>query len=307
MNPIQFAPTEDLESYPRDLEQDARLCEATVTSLIFNPEPSDMYSPTFSSVIDMSTLTQGLCGKTRPIHFRGVCTVVGKLFNIVEPNRAYFGQKDAQQLAVIKHMVDDLNFNLEIIGCPIVHETDGLAKSSRNTYLSAEERQAALVLSKSLALAEKMIQDGETDTDKLKQAMTDFIEKEAVGELKSYGTFIIDDGFLERRYGSVEHDTKEAPKDNKKSLEETQEAVNSDSMKKTLSQNQESNTGGERFNRNSSFLGEDSPGTAPKPVEYETQPNFPTNVPFHFSINFEEVQRRQSKYHPIEPDDLKRV
>lgn len=307
VNPIQFAPTEDLESYPRDLEQDARLCEATVTSLIFNPEPSDMYSPTFSSVIDMSTLTQGLCGKTRPIHFRGVCTVVGKLFNIVEPNRAYFGQKDAQQLAVIKHMVDDLNFNLEIIGCPIVRETDGLAKSSRNTYLSAEERQAALVLSKSLALAEKMIQDGETDTDKLKQAMTDFIEKEAVGELKSYGTFIIDDGFLERRYGSVEHDTKEAPKDNKKSLEETQEAVNSDSMKKTLSQNQESNTGGERFNRNSSFLGEDSPGTAPKPVEYETQPNFPTNVPFHFSINFEEVQRRQSKYHPIEPDDLKRV
>jgi len=96
----------------------------------------------------MSTLTQGLCGKTRPIHFRGVCTVVGKLFNIVEPNRTYFGQKDAQQLAVIKHMVDDLNFNLEIIGCPIVRETDGLAKSSRNTYLSAEERQAALVLSK---------------------------------------------------------------------------------------------------------------------------------------------------------------
>lgn len=183
VNPIQFAPTEDLESYPRDLEQDARLCEAAGASLIFNPEPSDMYSPTFSSFIDMSTLTQGLCGKTRPIHFRGVCTVVGKLFNIVEPNRAYFGQKDAQQLAVIKHMVDDLNFNLEIIGCPIVRETDGLAKSSRNTYLSAEERQAALVLSKSLALAEKMIQDGETDTDKLKQAMTDFIEKEPLAKI----------------------------------------------------------------------------------------------------------------------------
>lgn len=110
-------------------------------------------------------------------------------------------------------------------------------------------------------------------------------QKEAVGELKSYGTFIIDDDFFERRYSSVEHDTKEAPKDNKKSLEETQEAVNSDSMKKTLSQNQESNTGGERFNRNSSSLGDDSPGTAPKPVEYETQPNFPTNVPFHFSID----------------------
>ncbi|MCO4494433.1 pantoate--beta-alanine ligase [Streptococcus infantarius] len=183
VNPIQFAPTEDLESYPRDLEQDAKLCEDAGASLIFNPEPSDMYSPTFSSFIDMSTLTKGLCGKTRPIHFRGVCTVVGKLFNIVEPNKAYFGQKDVQQLAVIKHMVEDLNFNLEIVGCPIVREADGMAKSSRNTYLSADERKAALVLSQSLALAEKMINDGKKDTSKLKEAMTTFIEKEPLAKI----------------------------------------------------------------------------------------------------------------------------
>lgn len=183
VNPIQFAPTEDLESYPRDLEQDAKLCKAAGASLIFNPEPSDMYSPTFSSFIDMSTLTKGLCGKTRPIHFRGVCIVVGKLFNIVEPNKAYFGQKDVQQLAVIKHMVEDLNFNLEIVGCPIVREADGMAKSSRNTYLSADERKAALVLSQSLALAEKMINDGKKDTSKLKEAMTTFIEKEPLAKI----------------------------------------------------------------------------------------------------------------------------
>ena len=157
VNPMQFGPSEDLESYPRDMDRDAALCEDAGASLIFHPEPSEMYHDDFSSFVDMSTLTGGLCGKTRPIHFRGVWTVVSKLFNIVTPDRAYFGQKDAQQLAVIRHMVSDLNVGIEIVGCPIIREEDGLAKSSRNTYLSPEERKAALVLSRSLKLGKKLI------------------------------------------------------------------------------------------------------------------------------------------------------
>ncbi|SDB38357.1 pantoate--beta-alanine ligase [Streptococcus henryi] len=183
VNPIQFGPAEDLETYPRDLEKDSELCQTAGASLIFHPDPSQMYSPTFSSFINMSTLTGGLCGKTRPSHFQGVCTVVGKLFNIVEPNKAYFGQKDAQQLAVIRHMVEDLNFNLEIVGCPIVREADGLAKSSRNSYLSKDERKAALVLSQSLAIAQKMINEGERDTGKLTLAMTKHIENEPLAKI----------------------------------------------------------------------------------------------------------------------------
>ncbi len=183
VNPIQFGPAEDLETYPRDLEKDSELCQKAGASLIFHPDPSQMYSPTFSGFINMSTLTGGLCGKTRPSHFQGVCTVVGKLFNIVEPNKAYFGQKDAQQLAVIRHMVEDLNFNLEIVGCPIVREADGLAKSSRNSYLSKDERKAALVLSQSLAIAQKMINEGERDTGKLTLAMTKHIENEPLAKI----------------------------------------------------------------------------------------------------------------------------
>lgn len=183
VNPIQFGPAEDLETYPRDLEKDSELCQTAGASLIFHPDPSQMYSPTFSSFINMSTLTGGLCGKTRPSHFQGVCTVVGKLFNIVEPNKAYFGQKDAQQLAIIRHMVEDLNFNLEIVGCPIVREADGLAKSSRNSYLSKDERKAALVLSQSLAIAQKMINEGERDTGKLTLAMTKHIENEPLAKI----------------------------------------------------------------------------------------------------------------------------
>ncbi|MDE6412930.1 MAG: pantoate--beta-alanine ligase, partial [Eubacterium sp.] len=143
VNPMQFAPTEDLESYPRDLNADARLCDATGADLIFNPEPEEMYKNGFCSFVDMNGPTAELCGKSRPTHFRGVCTVVNKLFNIVTPDKAYFGQKDAQQLAVIKRMVMDLNIPIEIIGCPIIREADGLAKSSRNTYLNEEERKAA--------------------------------------------------------------------------------------------------------------------------------------------------------------------
>lgn len=183
VNPMQFGPTEDLASYPRDLNRDAALCEEAGAALIFNPEPENMYSDDFSSFIDMNTLTKGLCGKTRPIHFRGVCTVVGKLFNIVQPDKAYFGQKDAQQLAVIRHMVNDLNFNLEIVGCPIIREEDGLAKSSRNTYLNAEERQAALILSKSLEKGRELIEAGERDTAKIKQAITELIETEPLAKI----------------------------------------------------------------------------------------------------------------------------
>lgn len=157
VNPMQFGPTEDLESYPRDMDRDAALCEKAGASLIFHPEPEEMYDDNFSSFVDMNTLTGGLCGKTRPIHFRGVCTVVAKLFNIVTPDRAYFGQKDAQQLAVIRHMVNDLSFGIEIVGCPIIREEDGLAKSSRNTYLSEDERKAALVLSRSLKEGRKLV------------------------------------------------------------------------------------------------------------------------------------------------------
>lgn len=183
VNPMQFGPTEDLASYPRDLNRDAALCEAAGADLIFNPEPENMYSKDFSSFIDMNTLTKGLCGKSRPIHFRGVCTVVGKLFNIVQPDKAYFGQKDAQQLAVIRHMVNDLNFNLEIVGCPIIREKDGLAKSSRNTYLSPEERQAALILSKSLERGRELIEAGERDAETIKQAITELIQTEPLAKI----------------------------------------------------------------------------------------------------------------------------
>ena len=182
VNPTQFAPTEDLESYPRDLEKDSRLCESLGVNLIFHPEPEEMYAPDFCSFVDMTGLTEGLCGKTRPIHFRGVCTVVNKLFNIVQPDRAYFGQKDGQQLAVVRRMVRDLNMDIEIIGCPIVREEDGLAKSSRNTYLSQEERKAALILSKTIRLGEEMAKT-EKDAQKVIEAMKKNIETEPLAKI----------------------------------------------------------------------------------------------------------------------------
>ena len=140
VNPTQFGPTEDLEAYPRDFKRDSELCESLGADVIFHPEPEDMYHDPHAFV-SIDTLSDTLCGKTRPIHFKGVCTVVSKLFNIVTPDRAYFGQKDAQQLAIIRKMVQDLNFDIQIVGCPIIREEDGLAKSSRNTYLSEEERK----------------------------------------------------------------------------------------------------------------------------------------------------------------------
>ena len=150
VNPTQFGPTEDLASYPRDLQRDAALCENAGAALLFNPEPSEMYAEDACTFVDMSGLTGELCGKSRPIHFRGVCTVVSKLFHIVAPDRAYFGQKDAQQLSVIRRMVRDLNFDIEIIGCPIVREADGLALSSRNVRLTPEQRQKAPLIARTL-------------------------------------------------------------------------------------------------------------------------------------------------------------
>lgn len=183
VNPMQFGVGEDLESYPRDLERDSALCEAAGAALIFHPQPEEMYTKDFSSFVDMNTLTKGLCGKTRPIHFRGVCTVVSKLFNIVTPDRAYFGQKDAQQLAVIRHMVSDLNFGIEIVGCPIIREEDGLAKSSRNTYLNPDERKAATVLNRSLQAAEEAFKNGEKDAAALIKIIRDVIEKEPLAKI----------------------------------------------------------------------------------------------------------------------------
>ena len=183
VNPMQFGPTEDLATYPRDLDHDAALCESVGVDLIFHPEAEEMYEKDFCSFVDMTGLTEGLCGKTRPIHFRGVCTVVNKLFNIVTPDHAYFGQKDGQQLAVIKRMVRDLNMDIEIVGCPIVREEDGLAKSSRNTYLSKDERKAALILSKAVKLGEDMAKAGEKDTDKIVSEMIKLIETEPMAKI----------------------------------------------------------------------------------------------------------------------------
>lgn len=183
VNPMQFGPSEDLESYPRDLEKDAALCESSGVDLIFHPEPKEMYHPDFSSFVDMHGLTESLCGKSRPAHFRGVCTVVTKLFNIVQPDRAYFGQKDAQQLAVIQQMVRDLNMDITVIGCPIIREADGLAKSSRNSYLSADERKAALVLSRALEVAKQMLADGERDVAKILKAISEMIQAEPMAKI----------------------------------------------------------------------------------------------------------------------------
>ena len=183
VNPTQFGPTEDLASYPRDLEHDILLCEKAGADLIFHPEVSEMYYENASTFVDMGGPSEELCGKSRPVHFRGVCTVVAKLFLIVSPDRAYFGQKDAQQLAVIKRMVRDLNFDIEIIGCPIIREKDGLAKSSRNTYLSETERSAALILSKALTIAREEIADGQINTKDVIERIVSVIQTEPLAKI----------------------------------------------------------------------------------------------------------------------------
>ncbi len=183
VNPIQFGINEDLATYPRDIEADKRLCEQAGADLIFHPEAAEMYAPDFSTYVEMQKVSEGLCGKTRPTHFRGVCTVVCKLFHIVMPDRAYFGQKDAQQLAVIRRMVRDLDLDIQIVGCPIIREEDGLAKSSRNTYLSREERKAALVLSRAVFLGEDLMKKGERDADTILAAMRSLIGEEPLAKI----------------------------------------------------------------------------------------------------------------------------
>lgn len=181
VNPTQFGPNEDLAAYPRDFQRDSALCEALGADLIFHPEPEEMYHDP-CAFVSIDTLSENLCGKTRPIHFRGVCTVVSKLFHIVAPDRAYFGQKDAQQLAIIRKMVQDLNFDIQIVGCPIIREDDGLAKSSRNTYLNAEERKAALCLSRAVRRGREIIAPG-VDRESVLSEMRSIIEAEPLAKI----------------------------------------------------------------------------------------------------------------------------
>lgn len=183
VNPIQFAPNEDLASYPRDIDRDANVCEENGADIIFHPTPEEMYHKDFSTFVDITGPSEELCGKSRPIHFRGVCTVVSKLFLIASPDRAYFGQKDAQQLAVIKRMVRDLNFDIEIVGCPIIREADGLAKSSRNTYLSPDERKAAVILHKALEKGKELVLNGEKSAKAVIDTVTQIINSEPLAKI----------------------------------------------------------------------------------------------------------------------------
>ena len=181
VNPIQFGPNEDLEAYPRDINADSKLCEDLGADFIFNPEVSEMYHDK-KAFVDIEGLSDNLCGARREGHFRGVCTVCTKLFNIVGPDRAYFGQKDAQQLSIIKKLVLDLNIPVEIVACPIVREDDGLAMSSRNTYLSTDERKAALCLSKAIFEGEKMAKEGSSVKEVLEK-MEEIISSEKLAKI----------------------------------------------------------------------------------------------------------------------------
>jgi pantoate--beta-alanine ligase len=177
-NPTQFAPGEDLENYPKDIDRDLKLLEEEGTDLIWMPSTGDMYPEGYQTWVDVTELTGFLEGRFRPTHFRGVTTVVAKLFNAIRPGRAYFGQKDAQQAAVIKQMVRDLNYPIEIVICPIVRENDGLAMSSRNSYLTDTERKAALCLSRGLNAAQMAYLEGENDADHLRNIIRAEIEQE---------------------------------------------------------------------------------------------------------------------------------
>jgi len=183
VNPTQFGPREELARYPRDLPRDLALLKKEGTDLVFAPEAEEVYPPGFSTWVEVEGVTERLEGASRPGHFRGVATVVAKLFNLLEPHRAYFGQKDAQQLAVIRKMVRDLNMDLEILPVPTVREPDGLAMSSRNIFLNPGERQAALVLYRSLCLAQEMYNGGERNAGKIREAMIKLIQKEPLAQI----------------------------------------------------------------------------------------------------------------------------
>lgn len=181
VNPTQFGENEDLNSYPRDINRDKSLCEAHKTDIIFSPTSDEMYHDR-KAFVNIVELSDTLCGISRPIHFKGVCTVITKLFNIIQPTNAYFGEKDAQQLAIIRKMVYDLNFPVNIIGVPIVRESDGLAKSSRNTYLSKEERKAATILYKAIQMGKQTIKHG-ASADSIINTMTEIINTEPLAKI----------------------------------------------------------------------------------------------------------------------------
>jgi len=183
VNPTQFGPQEDFERYPRDAQRDLAMLEKEGTDIVFMPPVAEMYPPQFSSWVEVGKVTERLEGATRPGHFRGVTTVVAKLFNIVQPTKAYFGQKDAQQAVVIKRMVADLDMNLVVITLPTVREPDGLAMSSRNAYLNPEERRAALVLYRALTLAQQLWSQGERDAEKIRQQMLYLIQKQPLADV----------------------------------------------------------------------------------------------------------------------------
>ncbi len=183
VNPTQFGPQEDLKTYPRDPQRDLALLEKEKTDIVFTPSATEMYPPRFNSWVEVDKVTERLEGASRPGHFRGVTTVVAKLFTIVQPARAYFGQKDAQQAIVIKKMVADLNMNLEVITLPTIREPDGLAMSSRNTYLNHEQRQAATVLYQTLSLAQQLWTQGERDAKRIHQEMTSIIQKQPLATI----------------------------------------------------------------------------------------------------------------------------
>lgn len=184
VNPTQFGPNEDLSKYPRDLEKDLRLLQTAAVDLVWTPEPETVYPPGFQTWVEVQDMTRPLEGAMRPGHFRGVTTVVAKLFNAVQPHRAYFGQKDAQQAAVIRQMTKDLNFPLEIIVCPTVREPDGLAMSSRNVYLDPGQRKAATVLYRALTAAKNAYNEGERDAERLRQIMKDTIAAEPLAQMQ---------------------------------------------------------------------------------------------------------------------------
>jgi pantoate--beta-alanine ligase len=183
VNPTQFGPGEDLERYPRDLERDARLAEGAGVDAIFNPGAKEIYPPGYCTYVDVERITERLCGFSRPGHFRGVATVVTKLFNIVKPDQAFFGQKDAQQVLVIQRMAVDLNMEVGIVTVPTVREQDGLAMSSRNVYLDAGQRQAALVLSRSLKMAADEVRAGEHSAAKIRQLVIEMIKAEPLADI----------------------------------------------------------------------------------------------------------------------------
>ncbi len=183
VNPTQFGPQEDFKKYPRDPQRDLALLEKEGVDLVFMPSVAEMYSPQFSSWVEVGEVDERLEGASRPGHFRGVATVVARLCNLVQPDRAYFGQKDAQQLAVIRKMVADLDMNLQVVAVPTVREPDGLAMSSRNTYLNPEERKQAVVLYQALTLAQKLWAEGEKDAQTIRQQMTALIQKQPLAEI----------------------------------------------------------------------------------------------------------------------------